>query len=36
MHGDPDSWWLEETIHAGREHFEHSDSVFARYVCRKR
>ena len=33
MHGDPDSWWA---IHAGREHFERSDSVFARYVCRKR
>jgi ubiquinone/menaquinone biosynthesis C-methylase UbiE len=22
MHSDPDSWWLEETIHAGREHFD--------------
>jgi SAM-dependent methyltransferase len=22
MHHDPDSWWLEETIHAGREHFD--------------
>src|SRR5262245_61278287 len=22
MIGDPDSWWLEETTHAGREHFD--------------
>jgi ubiquinone/menaquinone biosynthesis C-methylase UbiE len=22
MQRDPDSWWLEETIHAGREHFD--------------
>lgn len=22
MERDPDSWWLEETIHAGREHFD--------------
>ena len=22
MNRDPDSWWLDETIHAGREHFD--------------
>jgi hypothetical protein len=29
MQRGPDSWWLEETIHAGREHF---DPVYSRYA----
>ena len=29
MQSDPDSWWLDESAHAGREHFD--DRHAARY-----